>query len=183
MIVGLALLLAAADPPTIYQRVEQRLAADPAAAAALGRPAPQMREMDWLVGTWDVTAQVEGRSGPPETGTSVVTLVLGGTWLEIRDTYPSGTQDLGYVGYSAMEGRWVNVVFDSLMNANRSTAPAWENGRIVFEGDYLILGLPAHLRQIVERSGADDYSVTNEERIEGQWHRLDSYHYRRRPAR
>ena len=182
MMISLALLLAAADPPTIYQRVEQHLATDPAAAATLGRPAPQMREVDWLVGTWDVTAEVEGRPSSAETGTSVVTPALGGAWLEIRDTYPSGTQDLGYVGYGAMEERWINVSFDSLMNANRSTAQAWTNGRIIFEGDFLILGLPAHLRQIVERSGADDYSVTNEERIEAQWHRLDSYHYHRRPA-
>ena len=65
MMLSLALLLAAADPPAsaasqpppdLYQRVEQRIAGDPAAIAALGRPAPQMREFDWLIGTWEVSA-------------------------------------------------------------------------------------------------------------------------------
>ena len=183
MIFGLALLLAAVDPPTIYQRVEQRLAADPAAVAAFGRPAPQMRDVDWLIGTWDVSAHLEGRGGPPATGTSVVTPVLGGTWLEVRDSYPNGTQGLIFVGYSVVEGRWVSVSIDSLMNANRSTATGWNDGRIVLEGDFVILGVPAHLRQTVVRDGADNYSVVTEERIEGAWRRFAVYYYHRRATR
>src|SRR3954469_18149955 len=125
MILGLALLLAAADPPTLFQRLQQRFAADPAAAASLGHPAPQMREAAWLLGSWDVSAVVEEQGGPPASGTSTVTPAFGGAWLEIRDTYPGGTQNLAYVGYSVVEGRWVTMALDNLMNANRSTAAAW----------------------------------------------------------
>ena len=183
MILGLALLLAAADPPTLYQRLQQRFAADPAAAASLGRPAPQMREVDWLIGNWDVSAVVEEQGAPPSSGTSVVTPAFGGNWLEIRDTYPGGALNLAWLGYSAAEGRWVTVAVDNLMNANRSSAAAWTGNRIVFEGDYLILGLPAHLRQTVERQGPDDFSVVAEELVGGRWSRLAIRYYRRHPAR
>lgn len=179
MIAATLALLIAAGSPNLYQRVEQRLAAEPALAAGLGQAAPQMGEVQWMIGTWEVTSEIEGRSDA-ETGTSIVAPVLGGAWLEIRDTYPGGTQDVGYLGYSAAEGGWTSVAIDATMNANRATARGWENGRIVFEGDFLIIGLPTHLRQTVEKVSDDDYRVTNDELVDGNWVRLDSYRYRRR---
>src|SRR4051794_10797119 len=131
MMLSLALLVAVADPPapaaprTLYQRVEQRITADPAAIAALGRPAPQMHEVDWLIGSWDVTALGEGRGGPPATGTSIVTPALGGAWLEIRNVYAYGAQSIAYVGYSGLEGHWVFADINNLMSANRATATGW----------------------------------------------------------
>lgn len=186
----LALLLAAADPPappvpapasppTLFQRLERRFAADPAAAAALGRPAPQMREADWLIGTWDVNAVVEERGGPPAAGTSVVAPALGGAWLEIRETYPHGSGSLTYLGYSSTEGRWVIIAMDNLVNANRISTAAWTGDRIVFEGDQTFLGLPAHLRQTVERHGADDFTILAEERVGESWHRVAIRYYHR----
>ena len=181
MILALSLLLAAADQPTLYQRIRQHYVADPAAAASLGRPAPQMREVDWLVGTWDVSAVVEEQGGPPSSGTSVIAPAFGGAWLEIRDTYPQAL-NLFYLGYSTAEGRWIVVALDNLMNASRSGAPAWTDGRITFEGDYLILGMPAHLRQTIERQGNDAFSVVTEERVGERWSRVASRYYRRHPA-
>lgn len=180
MSLAIALLLAAAQSPNLYQRVEESLAARPEVAAGLGHPAPQMREVAWLVGTWDIVATVEGRETPVERGTSVVTPIFGGAWLEIRDTYPAGNQDIAYLGYSLAEGSWLNVSLDSLVNGHRSTALAWQNGRIVFEGDFVILGVRARLRQSVQREGEDAYTVTNEEWLDRGWHRLDSYRYTRR---
>ena len=182
MSIAFALLLAAADPPTIYQRIQQRFAADPAAAAALGRPAPQMRQADWLIGTWDVSGMVEERGGPPWSGTSVIAPALGGHWLEIRDTYPDGSENIAYVGYSVPEGRWVDVAIDNVMNANRISAPAWTGDRIVFEGDFLIFGMPAHMRQTVARTAPDYFSVVAEELVGGTWRRTAARYYHRRPA-
>jgi hypothetical protein len=185
MILALALLLAAADPPappapqTLFQRLQQRFAADPAAAAALGRPAPQMRQADWLIGSWDVNAILEERGGPPSAGTSVIAPALGGAWLEIQDTYPHGSANLTYLGYSNNEGRWIIISVDNLANANRIDAPAWTGDRIVFEGDQQFLGLPAHLRQTVERHGADEFTVLAEELVGTSWQRISIRYYRR----
>jgi hypothetical protein len=181
MILSLALLLAAADPPTLYQRIRQHYIADPAAFASLGRPAPQMHEVDWLVGTWDVSAVVDEQGAPPSSGTSVIAPQFGGAWLEVRDTYP-GALNLVYLGYSTTEGRWIVVALDNLMNASRSSAPAWTDGRIAFEGDYLILGMPAHLRQTIERQSEDAFTVVTEELVGARWSRVASRYYRRHPA-
>jgi hypothetical protein len=167
----------------LYQRVEQRLAADPGLASRLGQVGPEMEAVAWMIGTWEVDTVVEGREQTPgDHGNSVVTQVFGGVWLEIRDTYPSGTQDISYLGFSAAEGRWVSLGLDSLANANRVTATGWRDGALVFEGDFLVLGLPAHLRQVIARAGDDEYTLTNEERIGDEWRMLDRYRYRRRSA-
>jgi hypothetical protein len=181
---ALAAATPAASAPAqrdLYQRVSERLAADPALAARIGHAGPEMQSLAWMIGTWDVVAIVEGREvTAADHGTSEVRPVLGGTWLEVRDTYPSGTQDISYLGFSAAERRWVSLGLDSLANANRVTAAGWGDDRLIFEGDFLVLGLPAHLRQTLSRSGVDEYLITNEERIGGAWRRLDRYRYVRR---
>lgn len=167
--------------PDLYQRVERHLAANPELASRIGRPAPEMTQLGWMVGTWDVIAEVEGREPrDSDRGTSVVTPVFGGVWLEVRDTYPSGTQDVGYVGYSIAQRQWISLALDSLGNANRTVADGWRSNGIVFEGDVTILGLPAHLRQVIARVGDDEYTVRNDERVGGAWRTLDRYRYRRR---
>jgi len=188
MLLGLALLLAAADPvpqpaaQTLIQRLQQRFAADPAAAASFGRPAPQMGEAAWLIGTWEVSAVLEERGGPPASGTSVVAPALGGVWLEIRDNYSGGQQNVAYLGYSVAERRWIIAAVDGLANANRGTAEAWTGGRISFEGDQTFLGLPAHLRETIERHGIDDFTILAEELVGESWHRVAIRYYHRRPA-
>jgi hypothetical protein len=139
-----------------------------------------MKALGWLVGEWDVEARVTGKSErAPERGHSTVTTIHGGVWIEIRDTYPSGVQDVGYLGYSAVTGRWTSVSLDSVGNANITSAPAWQNERLAFEGDVVVLGVAAHLRQTLHRINADEYELINEERIGGAWRKLDAYHYRR----
>lgn len=176
-------LSAQSDAPDLYARVEQRLAADPALADALGKPAPEMAAVQWLVGEWEVEAAVASAEGAaPERGTSVVTPLYGGIWLEIRDTYPSGVQDVGYLGYGPAAARWSSVSLDSYGNANVFAAPRWADDQLVFEGDAIVLGIAVRLRQTMTREGADAYRVDNEEWVGGQWKLLDSYRYTRKTA-
>jgi hypothetical protein len=178
----LALLLAAGDPPTLFQRIQQHFAADPAAAASLGHPPPEMRDADWLIGTWDVSSEVEEVGGPPASGTSTISRALGGAWLEIRDVYPHGSETVAYVGYSPAERRWEMIGVDNLVNANRSSAGAWTGTSIVFEGDFVFLGMPAHLRQTIERQSPDNFTVLAEERLGERWVRTAIRYYHRHPA-
>ena len=171
----------AQEAPDLYARVEARIAAQPDAAAKLGRAAPEMAAAADMAGTWNVEAVVTGSGRPAEHGTSVVTELYGGVWLEIRDTYAAGTQDVGYIGFSPMTGLWSSVSIDSLGNANIVTSSGWEGNRIVFEGDLLILGVKAHLRQTIVRLGADEYRLDNEELLATGWKHLDSYRYTRKP--
>jgi len=170
----------AAPPRTLDQRVAARLGADPKLAASLGKPAPQMAALGWMVGRWEVSASTAGKADA-EKGQSVVTPALGGVWLEIRDTYPGGVQDIGYLTYDLVSRRWVSLSLDSLGNVNRTTSRGWVGGVASFEGRAVIVGEPARLRQVIVRRSPVEYTVTNEERLAGAWRRLDQYRYRKQP--
>lgn len=172
---------AAPAPENLYTRVEAKLAADPALAARLGKPGPEMDRVRWLLGEWNVVAEVQAsrKATEPERGISRVTLQLGGTALQYQDTYPSGTQDMGFLLYSPATKSWVAIGLDSLGNAVTTIGDV-QADRMVFEGDVLVLGVPTHLRQTFQREGADAYLLTNEERSAGRWIPLDTYRYTRR---
>lgn len=184
LFVALALTLAAcsADRP-FYDRVDARLAADPALRARLGKPGPEMQSVAWLLGTWDIVAVSDAAGHPtdPAHGTSVVTAVAGGSWLEIRDTYPNGGTDIGYIGYDPATERWTGVNLDNLGSAV-ITRGRLHGQTLIVEGDVTVAGVGMHLRQSVTRQGENAYTVTNEERTpNGSWRPLDSYRYTRKP--
>ena len=137
--------------------------------------------MSWLLGDWDVVAEVHAGNhvSEPEHGRSHVSATLEGTLLEQRDTYPSGTQDLGFLSYSPVTRQWSNVALDSVGDAVVIRGQATPTG-LVLEGDVTIVGVDTHLRQTMARDGADAYRVINEERAaDGSWRLLDSYRYTR----
>lgn len=191
---ALALLVAAAPPnptppsaaPSLYDRIAAKLEAQPALAARLGAPGPEMRSIAWMLGTWEVTAQVlPGHTRPPSTekGRTVVTAILGGTWLQLADTYPAGVQDLGFVTYDPTREGWVSLALDSYGNAVTVSGKAWGGSKLVFRGRARILGEEAELRQTIERRGDDAWQILNEEKMpDGSWRALDLYSFARLAA-
>ncbi|MCW3848046.1 hypothetical protein OF829_12420 [Sphingomonas sp. LB-2] len=171
----------AATGRDIYARIEARLTADPALAASVGKPAAQMSDVDWMVGRWEVSSAREETEKPEDKGISEVTRLFGGVWLEIRDTYPGNSvQDVSYLGFNPATRQWTSLGLDSYGNANIiSAATGWNEGRLVFEGDFVVIGMKTRLRQIMTRRGPDAYSVENFEWVAGKWRLLDHYNYRR----
>ncbi|HYI49364.1 MAG TPA: hypothetical protein VEX35_12960 [Allosphingosinicella sp.] len=182
MTLTLALLLAAAQPPGLDARVEQRLAADPALRAELADSAEHRRELVWMIGGWTVhKVRANGTEGGG-TGFGYGNSPFHGAWIQTLTTFPDGVRELRQIGYDPVGRRWISVTNDSRMNVYSLYAPGWENGRAVFEGDVVILGIQARVRQTIERRGENEYSVTNEELLDGRWRRLDSYLYTSRPV-
>jgi hypothetical protein len=173
---------AAGQDDGLYARVDRRLAADPALAEALGQPAPEMAEAAWLIGEWEIDAAVTGKEADAAHGTALVSPLYGGVWLEMRDTYPDGNQDLGYLGFNPATRRWTSVSLDSYGNANVATSDGWHDGCIAFEGDFIVIGETAHLRQTLCRAGADGFRIDNAELVGGEWRAVDAYVYRRKGA-
>lgn len=171
-----------AKAATLYDRVAAHLARDPALAKQLGHPAPEMKQAAWMIGTWDIATTVEAEPGrAAEKGQSRVSPVLGGVWLEIRDIYPQGNQDISYLGFDPVARRWVSTTVDGVGNSVTNTAPRWDKGRLVFVGNVTVIGEKATLRQTVAKASARAYTVTNEERMEdGSWRLLDTYRYTKR---
>lgn len=179
MLLLLLPLAALAKPPTLYDRVDARLKRDPALAKALGHAAPEMKSVAWMTGDWDISAAVAG--GAAEKGKSHVAPVLGGVWLEIRDTYPQGNQDISYLGFNPVSRRWTTMTVDAVGNAVTNTAERWQGGKLVFTGDVVVIGEKATLRQTVIKQSDRAYTIANEERMpDGSWVLLDSYKYTKR---
>jgi len=170
--------------PSLYERIEAKLAADPAFAAKLGKPAEELASVRWLVGTWDVTATVFATKSAPEShsqGTSVVTAAIGGTWLQYVDSYPEGSQDMGFLTCNPVTRLWVAVALDSTGNSVVVTGTAWTENRLVLSGNVTIVGEKVILRQTLTKISDAEYTVFNEEQLsDGEWRALDRYRYRRR---
>lgn len=170
---------------TLYERVAAKLAAQPELARALSAPPKELERAAWLAGDWNVTARVFATPKTPERvdrGTSHVERILDGTWLSFRDTYPSGTQDLGFLTFNPVTKLWMAVHLDSTGNAIRSTARDWDAGRLVFVTESaVIVGETITLRQTIEKRSDTEYRVLNEEQLaSGAWAKLDEYVYVKR---
>jgi hypothetical protein len=170
-------------PPgaSLYERVGARLAAR-TDLATLGQPPPQLAQLNWLLGNWTVDVTVFATATTAqrnERGSSAVVPVLSGTWLQITDTYPHGTQDLSLVTYNPVDRQWVSTGIDGAGNAVTSTG-TWQDDKLVFEtANVRIMGEALTLRQTLTRLNADEYTIRNEELLHGSWRALDEYQYRR----
>lgn len=177
--------LSRGDQGNLYDQVAATLAARPD-LADLGQPAPELRSMDWMVGDWDIEARVlVDPQAPAERGSAQTAWALDGTWLESRDRYPSGTQDLGFLTYDRVQRQWLSISLDSNGNSVRAVAATgddWSDGKMEFLArDAMILGTRAFLRQTLTRVDPDHYVLLNEELHHGaSWRALDEYHYRRK---
>jgi hypothetical protein len=174
-----------AKPANLYERVSAALAKR-SDLNDLGKPPAEMRQVNWMLGNWLVEARV---ATDPEKkvdrGTSEVSAVLGGVWLQSTDRYPSGTQDLGMLTYNRVTRQWVNTSIDSNGNAITAYAPNWDGDRIVFLAEKTkVMGETATLRQVLTRHGRDEFEIVNSERTgEATWTVLDRYLYRRAVAK
>jgi hypothetical protein len=171
-------------PPSLYERVAAKLSANPALAEAIGKPSPELQAARWLAGRWNVTARVFATPGNPERvdrGQSTVEEVLGGTWLQFRDTYDGKVQDLSFLTCNPVTRRWISMTVDHTGNAVAATADGWRDGRLVFvTRNAEILGEPVVLRQTFEKRSAREYRVLNEEQLsDGSWVAVDEYLYRK----
>jgi len=175
----LALAAPSVASDDLYAKISAKLASDPALAARLGKPGPEMGSLHWMIGTWDVVAEVQAGEKPrvPERGVSVVTTVLDGTALQIADHYPKGAQDLGFISYSPATRLWTAINLDSLANVAVTTS----RDAAVFTGDVTIVGVRTTLRQTMKHESKTSYTITNAERMaDGNWRVLDVYRYRKR---
>lgn len=171
-------------PATLYERVAASLADRPD-LESLGKPPAEMQKVAWMIGDWTIDVRVFATPTTPESqdhGLASVSRVVGGTWLQMADVYPEGTQDLGFMTYNIVTRRWVSLGLDSAGNSVLSTAPDWQGNqlKLIAEG-VEILGEKVTLRQTVTQISPDEFMVLNEERLEdGSWVSLDEYRYRRR---
>ena len=185
-LLALAALGAERVVPSIYDRIDAKFERDPELARALQHPPAELEAARWMEGEWRVTARVfatAARGEHVEQGTSVVARTLD-RWLAIRDEYPQGVHDVGYLGYDPFAKQWVSLGVDSAGNATlRRSDGGWNADRLVFTGPPLdVLGEKLTLRTTITKVSDREYRVLNEERMGELWRRCDEYVYRRTSA-
>lgn len=171
---------------SLYDRIAARLATRDD-LATLDQVPPQLAEVSWMLGTWDVEVTVFATPESPqsvERGVSEIAPALKGHWLQLADTYPAGTQDLGFLTYNRVTREWVSLGLDSFGNSVLAKGAGWDGRRLILiAAGVEVLGEVVTLRQTVEKRGADEFVLLNEEKLpDGTWLPLDQYRYRRRPA-
>jgi uncharacterized protein DUF1579 len=167
---------------SLYDRIGAKLEANPDLAKVIGQPTKELQSARWMVGSWAVTAHVFKTASAPERidrGEGTVQEILGGTWLQLQDSYDGETDDLGLLTFDPASKRWVSVGIDKTGNAVVSTAERWDGNRLeLIAPNAAILGEHVVLRQTIEKRSASEYHVLNEERLaDGSWAAIDEYTY------
>jgi hypothetical protein len=179
--------LASNDSPqlSLYERIAARLAADPAFARAIGQPPPELRDMRWLVGRWNVTSRVFATQSTPERldhGQSIVEEIVGGVWLQSHDSYHGKSDGHSFLTYNSVSRQWISVTIDRYGHAVTVRTDRWNGNRLIFVApDVTILGERATLRQTMEKRSDQEYRILNEEQLSsGRWFAVDEYVYTKR---
>lgn len=166
---------------SLYERIEGKLARQPALAEQVGKPSPELERVRWLVGRWAIQSRVFAQGEAfADGGESSVEEILGGTWLQIRDSYDGQSQDLGFLSFNPVTKEWVALGIDRTGNAVTATGRGWEGNRLMLVANAEIVGERVVLRQTMEKVSDDQYRVLNEEKLsDGSWARIDEYVYTR----
>jgi hypothetical protein len=179
---SLAATLLAGERSTLYDRVDARLSREPDVAKALGKPSPEIERLSWMLGRWKVAVRVAGQEvKESDRGESVAQMVIGGTWLEVRDSYQGVEQDVSYLTYNIVTKEWIALGIDKTGNAVTATGKAWDGDRLtLLAQNATVVGERVTLRQVLERISDREYVLRNEEQLpSGSWALVDEYVYRK----
>ena len=125
------------------------LAAAPIVSAAQPAPAPTMvpmskpdfSSMAFLVGTWNCTQPLRGKTRPD---TTVNTMSPDGMWMLSKDTAPPFDQyrtvtveSTGYTGYDPTVKQWVQLGVDNTGGYGWGSSPGWQGNTITWTGKNL----------------------------------------------
>jgi hypothetical protein len=169
-----------AAPPSLYDRVDAKLAHDPKLAAVFGKPAPEMKSLAFMIGDWDLSVTVFAtpkRKASVSHGKSHIAPMMGGVWLSQADSYDGVQQDQTWTTFNPAIRRFVTATVDVTGNSVRADSQAgWRGNRLVFEANVEIVGEKAMLRQTLTRRSDRQFAFYNEERLpDGTWAPLDAY--------
>lgn len=173
---------------SLYQRIETRVQNDPAYAKQLEGLPEELKQVEWMVGNWDIVAKVYATPTAPERvsqGQAEIKFVMNNRWVFVFDTYPDGGVDEGYLTYNGFTKKWTSVTIDGLGNTFIATADKWQGNQIIFVlSDIQIVGERVTLRQTITKRSDSEYHVLNEEKLpNGKWVALDEYTYKKRAAK
>lgn len=147
------------------------------------KPAPELSQVEYFVGTWSCSGTGFASPFGPEHKTSATVKgakAVGGMWVQVtyeeRKTAvnPSPVTASMFMGYDAAKKTFVLGCVDSFGGYCTQTSKGWEGDAMVFEGKSNMGGQQMGVRDSFHKKGAAEVMHTGEMQGEnGQWMKLD----------
>ena len=160
------------DPPTVVERIQEKVKKNPELGKVLRTVPSQMEEVSWMAGEWDVVEKRYATPLSPEMtrkGKRRASFELGGRWLVSRDAFDDKYETRSYLAFIANRATWLYQFFAS--DGVASTVPLvsqdpWVNGRIELSGTLWYAGDNAQMGLRIVKTG-DSFLEVWEESLAG----------------
>lgn len=175
------------EPPTLFERWQDRREKNPALQQKLQTGVEVMKKVAWMEGRWDVTEKVYKTGTMPEqiaTGTRESRLDLDGRTLVSRQTI-GNLKTIDALIYDPYQEYWFRQI---LTNGGRGAiqplvaTSGWDGGALVLTGSLWAFGERADVRVRIQKSSDDAYSEVFEEKLAGAIRPILEYRYTRAAA-
>ena len=143
------------------------------------KPAPEMSQLGYLVGTWNCAGKTFATPfGPehPSEGVAHAQMALGGFRLVIHyDEAKTAANAMPYnvlqvVGYDSAQKAFDSVCFDSLGASCAQATSGWKGDALVFEGTNLMMGQKGGARDTFTKVSATEMKHKGEmQGADGKW--------------
>ncbi len=162
----------AAAPPTVLERVEERLEKSPELRKVFDTRPSALDRLDWMVGSWTLTFKTFGTGRTKEkveSGTRETAWELDRRWLVSRDTIPGkhGVELFGYDGWRQMWVRQYNTSWGRGGMQVVLGTRGWDGPVLPMEGTLYFFGEPAEVNFRLTKLSDDEYLETYEEKLGG----------------
>ena len=155
-------------------------AQDPATPAAPAATATETNDLDFLLGSWDVSVTAPS-DGSAEQISYEVRRLTRSSWLAGRGS--SQSVDASDVwGRDPTTGEIMRIVFDNSGTYAVIRSPGWTDGRLVLEGDARSASGVVRVRETIRTVGPDEFLATWEAYRNGRWSAYSLERATRRPA-
>ncbi|MFN2385200.1 MAG: hypothetical protein ABR576_02765 [Thermoanaerobaculia bacterium] len=140
-------------------------------------PSPEMRKLEWMVGSWQVLETHETRDwGPSGGGRGSQTVSLGpGGFSLLTDYRSSGPQGQisghGILTWDTEKRGYALYLADSVTPGVIELTCLWRKEDLVCDGRAQFLGTPIFVRWTMSEIGANSYSGTFETSVDGRSYR------------
>ena len=170
------------------QAMPSNAAPAPATAGATTQRAPEMAQLDFMIGRWSCVNTVSVPGQEPTSNTLITTIrpILDGAYIEwdsVQQVRPGATIQLKarwVAGWHAPTAQFTAFYYDNRGNHGEESSPGTQGGHIAFTGSILTgSATPSTIRDDFTSAGRDDFVDSSSVQVGGTWVSAASSHCKR----
>jgi Protein of unknown function (DUF1579) len=145
------------------------------------KPAPELANAKYLVGTWSCTGEApESPFGPAHKTETTVMMKpdLDGFWIDGTVTEkktasnPHPVKGMVHVGYDSAAKQFVMLWIDNFGARSTETSPGWEGDTLNFSGEMMMMGENTPVKDTFVKKGANELTHRGEMSMKGENHMM-----------